>query len=170
MEFIQTIQDINATLQEYVWFRSLKFVLALYLLVMFVSSILHVIGLYRKGYFTVLSTGQEFPIIPKGSYLEYWKGVVARLQSPTPNEWKVAVIEAAELVDKLLTTIKYPGDSLGAKLEGMNDNQISNLEEVKEAVNLRNTIVQEADYDLKLEEAKDAVVAFGKALQFFEAI
>lgn len=170
MDILQIIQDINQYLDRFYWFKAYKFILALYLIIMLVAIILMCIKLYKLGYFTVAMTGQEFNYIPKKGYLEFWTPIVERLQSSNPSEWKVAVIEAADLVDRAFKTIKYPGDTLGEKLEQMNANQVPNLEELKEAVKVRNAVVQQADYQLTQEKAREAVVEFGKVLQFYVAI
>lgn len=170
MEVVQFLQEMNATLDQFVWFRMFKFVLALYLLIMTAATALMIYQLIKKAYFTVIATGQDFKPIEKGSYLQPWKEVVGRVRSGNPNDWKIAVIEATEMINRIFTQFQYPGDTLGQKLEQMNDQQVPNLNELKEVVKMRNQIVQDPAYQPTQEEATAAVESVGKTLQFFWAI
>jgi len=131
-----------------------------------------VIGiLYRIGklYWTILMTGQEFPVV-KRKLQARWEKTEKRLESPDANQWKAAILEAAQMLDEVLKIIGYKGQTLGERLNEMLPEQLENLEEVKAANEVKNNIVKDERYILSREEAQQVFSAFKKALRLFEAI
>lgn len=170
MEIAEFLKDLNAHLEVSYWFRMIKFFLGFYLVIMVIAIVLALYRLYKFGYWTVLVHGQDFPQFPLKGLDRQWPQVLSRMESENSSQWKAAIIEASEMLDTILKTIKYPGDTLGGKLDSMLPSQLSNLEQVKEAVKIRNKIVQDADFQLSHEEAKKVLDEFAESLRYYEAI
>lgn len=170
MEITNFLENLNASLEKSYWFSALKFFLGFYLVVMAVAIIFTLYRLYKLGYWTILIYGQEFPEFPQKGFDRQWPNIVSRMESDDPSQWKAAIIEASEMLDAILKTIRYPGGTLGERLEGMSPSQLANLEQAKEAVKIRNKVVQEPDFHLSREEAQNVLDQFAESLRFYEAI
>ena len=169
MEIIEALEKFNSFLNQSFIFRSVKALLAFYMIVI----VLVLLGiLYRTGrsYWTVLMAGQEFPSMTKGKFQKRWEDILALINSTDSRNWKIAILESAQMLDEVLKTTKHPGDTLGERLNGLVESQLKNLEEVKQANKIKNKIVQEEGFDISQEEAMKIIGIFGDSLRFFELI
>ena len=169
MEVIEFIENFNKTLEQSFLFRSLKFVLGFYLIIMATAIALMVWRLVRFDYFVILQAGEEVART-KGKMSKRWDETRARLESDDPNEWKAAVLEAAGMLNEVLGIVGYEGATLGEKLENLLPNQLDNLDEAKEANKIKNQIVQDEQFQMTREEAQQTADVFAESLRFFEAI
>ncbi len=168
MEFIEIMEKTRALLERSFFFKTTRFVIGLYLIIMVVV----IIGvLYRIGkiYWVILFTGQEFPVT-KGRMQKKWEKIKGYLETDNPSQWKAAVLEVSKMLYEILDIVGYEGKTLGEKLATMLPSQLENLEEVKEANLIRNKIVKDEKFELSKEEAHQVVNVFARALKFFEAI
>lgn len=169
MEIIKFLEELNLFLDKSFIFRGYKFLLTFYLAVIFlaISAIIFRVG---KLYWTVLVSGQGNLHIKKGSYFNRWAKIEARIDRKSSAEWKTAILEGSQLLNEALNQIGYKKPTLGEKLAQMTDVQLSNLEEVRFANELKNRIVKEENFVLDKKEAIQALNAFENALDFLEAI
>lgn len=169
MEIIEFLEQMNIFLEQSFIFRTVKFLLAFYMIIMVLAIIGIIFRLWRH-YWVVLVTGQEFPKVSKGQFQKRWDKLEERIQSDNPNNWKAAILESAQMLDEVLKIIQYPGENLGERLSGMLPSQLDNLEQVKEANKIKNRIIQDDSYEITKEEAQKIVEIFGNSLRFFEAV
>lgn len=169
MDILQYIDDLNAHLEQYYWFKTYKFFMGLYLIIMTLAI---VFSLWRIGrsYWIVLSTGQGSPKVTEGQFQRQWKMIQKKMTSDNQNEWKSAVIEASYVLDSILSIIGYPGDNLTAKLDGMKPDQLSNLEEVKALSGEIEKMLQDPQYDPSKETAEQMLAVYETSIRFFKAI
>lgn len=99
-----------------------------------------------------------------------WKKIEKRLESQIEADFKLAVLEADELLNECLAKIGYSGETLEEKLEKLTEEIISNLKELKKARELRNSIVEDPNLKLTLEETKKFLAIYKKALQDLQAL
>lgn len=85
-------------------------------------------------------------------------------------EWKDPLIEAFNIFDRALEDVGYQGQTVGEKVEKLTEEEISNPEEVKNAIEMCRDIIRDPDYKLSKEEAREGVEAFEKALEDLELI
>jgi len=93
-----------------------------------------------------------------------WLKIKERLDTGFESDYKLAVIEADNMLDENLIKMGYTGETLMEKLEKLTTVSLPNIEEVKEVHKIRNNIVHDPDYRLTLEEAKRTIEIFEKAL------
>lgn len=103
--------------------------------------------------------------ISKRHSLKIWKQIQKRLQSGDATQLKLAVLEADRVLDEVLKLAGYSGSTLSERLEGMNESQLSNLKEVREAHRIRNRIVAEPGFTLVKNEAELAVGIYARAFE-----
>jgi len=93
-----------------------------------------------------------------------WHKIAERLKKGQENEYKLAFIEADEMLDNSLEKMGYQGASLGQRLEQIKVETISNIEDVWKAHKIKNNIVHDPNYKLTLDQAKKALNIYQKAL------
>jgi hypothetical protein len=103
-------------------------------------------------------------------FLSKWKKIEKRLESKIESEFKLAVIEADELLNKAMDEIGYQGKDLTEKLERITEEVISNLKELKEVRRIRDDIIEDPSYRLSEEEVKKILKVYEKALKDLQAL
>ena len=99
-----------------------------------------------------------------------WDEILSHMESSKEADWKLAIIEADKLVDNLLQSMGYPGDTMGDRLTNMQDGRIRNLEGIWEAHKIRNKLVHDLNYFLRYAEAKRAIQIYREVLKEFNAV
>jgi len=94
-----------------------------------------------------------------------WKEVLEHLGSLREAEWKFAVIEADNILEEILNSAGFPGETLGEKLKQIDRNQLASIDEIWEAHKLRNVIVHDPDYKIRYNDARVAIGQYEKALR-----
>lgn len=72
-----------------------------------------------------------------------WQNVVDHLESDSPNDWKFAIIEADIILDEMLDSMGYHGDTVGDKLKKIEKSDFSTIDKAWEAHKVRNQIAHE---------------------------
>ncbi|MBI2057951.1 MAG: hypothetical protein HYT63_03150 [Candidatus Yanofskybacteria bacterium] len=104
------------------------------------------------------------PVVGESKYDAKWKEVLEHLQSLRDAEWKFAVIEADNILEDILTQAGYPGETLGEKLKQISKNQLASIDSLWSAHKLRNLIVHDPDYQIRYNDAREAIRDYEKAL------
>jgi hypothetical protein len=103
-------------------------------------------------------------------YDNRWQEIKNHANSFKESEWKLAVIEADKLVDDVLKTAGFPGESMGERLMLIKPDQLLNLQYLWDAHKLRNLLVHDANYQITHRQAIWAVEAFENVLRELEAL
>ncbi len=98
-----------------------------------------------------------------------WRKIIVRLDTGLESEYKLAVIEADNMMNDVLKKMGYAGASLGENLNKLTAATLPNIEEIREAHHVRNNIVHGPDYKLSLDEVKKALGIYEKALRDMDA-
>lgn len=114
--------------------------------------------------------GIDIPQTKPGKIRRKWHMIEKRLNSRDETNYKMAVIEADKLLDRLLELAGYSGKSMGERLKQLTPAQISNLDAIWRAHKLRNNIVHDIDRKIKYNNACQAIEAFKKALEELEVL
>ena len=160
---------IDAVLQSYT-FAALKIFLGIY------STVL-VLDLALLFYFTNFdemrrqrTMGSPFaPSITKSSMKSQWSAIEKRLRSGNVSEYKVAILEADKIIEKILGDIGYNGHSdMKQKIEHLNVMQPEDAAALDEVHKIRNRIVFEQDFQLDLDETKKYLEVYKNYLKKFD--
>lgn len=92
-----------------------------------------------------------------------WRRILRRLATGLEPEYKLAVIEADDMLEVSLKRMGYAGETLEERLEKLTPIILSNIEDVRRAHELRNNIVRNPDYRLSLDEARNVLDIYEKA-------
>ncbi|OGM99012.1 MAG: hypothetical protein A2915_03575 [Candidatus Yanofskybacteria bacterium RIFCSPLOWO2_01_FULL_41_34] len=99
-----------------------------------------------------------------------WEEIEKHINSTREAEWKFAVIEADKLVDELLKSAGFLGDTMGDRLMNIQPGQLTTLQNLWEAHKIRNRLVHDTNYFLRYTEAKRAVGLYRKTLKELQAL
>ncbi len=99
-----------------------------------------------------------------------WEEIEKHINSTREAEWKFAVIEADKLVDELLKSAGFSGDTMGDRLMNIQPGQLTTLQNLWEAHKIRNRLVHDTNYFLRYTEAKRAVNLYEKTLKELQAL
>jgi len=94
-----------------------------------------------------------------------WKKILRRLETETEAEYKLAVIEADNMMDNSLKRMGYAGHNLEERLDKLTSATLPNIEQIHQAHRTRNNIVHDPDYRLSLDEAKKTLEIYSQAFQ-----
>lgn len=150
-------------------FKILGGVLALALFIMFIINFIRTDRLLRARA-NLLKTSvppKTAQSTPLGSR---WEEIQKHLNSVKEAEWKFAVIEADSLVDSILKTNGYPGDTMGERLKNIEKTQLVSIDDLWEAHKIRNRLAHDPGYFLRYGEAKRAIQLYEKVLKELNAL
>jgi len=99
-----------------------------------------------------------------------WDKIIGRLEAGLESEYKLAVIEADNLLDGIIKRIGFGGETLADRLDQITSATLTNLDQVREAHKLRNTIVHDPDYRLTLDQTRRTLDIYEKALSDLQAL
>ena len=136
-------------------------------------SILFFVGivlvLYRTRKFNQKKKKPEEGGIPEpasgGALTGRWAEIMDHMGSERETEWKLAIIEADNLINDILAKSGFRGDTMGERLTGMRHEQLLALSGVWKAHLLRNRIVHETDYSPRYQEIHEALKYYRAALE-----
>ncbi len=105
-----------------------------------------------------------------GASQSRWEEILRHVDSAKEAEWKFAIIEADKLVDDLLKSAGYLGDTMGERLMSIEKGQMANLDGLWEAHKIRNKLVHDVNYFLRQAEARKAIQLYENILRELGAV
>jgi len=94
-----------------------------------------------------------------------WEKIIKRLETGIESEYKLAIIEADGMLDDILKTVGYTGETIGDRLAQLTTETLANIEQVKEAHKIRSSIIHDPDYRLTLDKARSILAIYKKAMK-----
>lgn len=97
-----------------------------------------------------------------------WNRIEEKIKPGTESDYKLALIEADSLLDQLLKSIGYKGETLDDRLRQITPVNLSTLEELKTVHKVRNDIIRDPNYQLSVEKAKEFLSIYKKTFEELE--
>ncbi len=96
-----------------------------------------------------------------------WQVVLNHVNSESPAEWKLGILEADNMLDEILEEEGYIGETVADKLKAMSPSRITSYQELWEAHKVRNEIAHgnATSMELSKKTARDTITNFGKAFK-----
>src|SRR3989344_3768146 len=102
---------------------------------------------------------------------EKWEKVIKYANSNNVSDWRLAIIEADVMLEELLRTIGYKGESVGEILKSVDKSEFLTIEDAWEAHKVRNAIAHSGgEFQLNERETKRAITLFEKVFKEFQVI
>lgn len=155
---------------------------AVYSIIAFILSALFIVGIiYAYMRITQLSEIQEEQLLEQEKLWrelhdghvenERWGSVQAHLSSDNPNDWKLAIIEADVLLERMLDKAGYAGNTIGEKLKSASARSFATLDDAWQAHRVRNQIAHGgADFVLTQRVAQDTLILYERVFKEFDFI
>ena len=129
-----------------------------------------VIFAFRSNWlkYLVLEDSAEFlSFKPYGAkrIVNVWNKIMKRLETGIESEYKLAILEADTILDNTLKRMGFGGETLGERLGNLTLATLHNLEDVERVHKIRNDIVHDPNYKISLDEAKEILAIYEKALR-----
>lgn len=151
-------------------FTVIKWFLILYTIVLLVDVVLLLLMRGITENLKVQLYGTTRPILSKNKAIERWQGIVERLRSDNPSQYKVAVLEADQFADEVLRESGYSGVNMGERLSGIQPGQLVAYEALKSAHEIRNRIVNEPNFMVTRDQAEALLEQYKKLLVELELV
>jgi len=95
-----------------------------------------------------------------------WQQIEDHMLAGTTSDWRLAIIEADIMLDELVTSLGYKGDTLGDKLKQIRPESLNSIEHAWEAHKVRNKIAhQGAELVLDEREVKRVMHLYKQVFQ-----
>lgn len=108
----------------------------------------------------IVSNEGRLPKIIKGP----WQDILKKLESESPSDWNLAVIQADSLVDSILKGMGLVGESMGDRMKTLDSSRLATIDDLWEAHRIRNQIVHDADRVISKHQATYVVSLFEKVI------
>jgi uncharacterized membrane protein len=87
-----------------------------------------------------------------------WERVEQYMTSLNPSDWKIAILEADNILDEIVERMGYKGTTLGERMKNIEASDFPYLEEVWDAHKLRNTLAHKGtNLNISRSEAEQAI-------------
>jgi hypothetical protein len=154
-------------------FLFIKILIGIYVAIVFIDVVLLIVQRGPGKNWRQMRYGVDIPsefVTKKGKMQASWDKIKKRLESDNESEYKVAIIEADNVIDDLIKRMGYKGADMGERLAGIPEGQIVELAEIKEAHAIRNRIIHEEDFQVNKELAKEVLKKYEHLLHHFEVL
>lgn len=170
LSIIGYIINFSVSFADSTFFAVIKFVVAVYVLVL-VTDIVLLLFFHGLGKdFRKMIRGADLPPLAKDKFQLQWAKIKERLQSNSQSQYKAAILEADNVVGEMLKKIGYAGNDMTERLEKANVGQIENLEELRKSHQIRNRIVYKENFEVDLDIAKETIKAYEDFLKFIDIL
>lgn len=141
-----------------------------FFLVITLFIVIIIISITRTAYLRLSIYGDAMEVLtyrPFGfpKMRNQWRKIMRRLDTGTVAEYKLAIIESDTLLDQMLKKMRLAGDNMDERLQSITPLMISNVEDLKNAHQVRNSIVFEPDYKLNLQETRRVLAVYQKTFE-----
>lgn len=100
-----------------------------------------------------------------------WNAVVDYMKTENQNDWRLAILEADTILDSLLDSLGFEGDTVGDKLKKADPVKFKNLNTVWEAHNIRNRVAHEgSDFEMSKNEINRVVSIYEQVFRDYNYI
>ncbi len=100
-----------------------------------------------------------------------WSEIQQHIASGSPNDWKLAIIEADIMLGKILHNAGYAGNSIGEQLKSASATTFKTVQDAWDAHKIRNRIAHEgSDFILTQGMAKEAIIKYQRVFREFGEI
>jgi len=154
------------------FFSVIKFFIGIYVIVLIVNLVLLLMQRSLGSDFreTVLGINIPRELASKGGkkrLAKKWNLTKARLETGQDAQYKIAIIEADDIIDNLIKKMGYDGENMTERLNNIPSGQLDYVEELKKAHEIRNRIIQDDGFILDRKSAEETLALYEEFLKYF---
>ena len=136
------------------FFLALKFILAIYVTVLFADIIMLLILRGVGADVRTAFRGSNVPLVSPKKMNKKWRKITSRLEGNDQSQYKLAIIEADSMIDNIFKQMGLKGDDMIQKMDNLNPEQLDIKDDLKEAHKMRNQIIHDPSLQIGKESAK----------------
>ena len=106
---------------------------------------------------------------PSGTQLR-WQRVLEQASSDDAQQWRSAILEADQMLNELLDTLGYKGETMGDKMRKADVNGFKTIDFAWEAHQVRNLVAQDPQFEIDAREAKRVIKMYERVFEEFHFI
>lgn len=155
------------------FFLTLKVIFGIYTIVLFLDVILLLVQRGVAGNMREKFLGMDAPraiLDKKEKTREEWNAIKQKLESANPRDYKVAIIEADDFIEKIIVGFKYKGENFGERLENIPEDHLVNVAGIKQAHQVKNRIIHDDNFVLSKEDALGVLSQYEEFLRSFQVV
>lgn len=100
-----------------------------------------------------------------------WEKILKKMESDNASDWRLAIIDADNMLDAMLKKMGYIGEDLGERLKAVEPSDFDTLESAWEAHKTRNQIVhQGVSFEISKRDADRVIDMYERVFREFEYI
>jgi hypothetical protein len=129
-------------------------------------------GLKIRPEFTLKHTPRErFMLLKNDASLQMaWEKIKAKAETNPPASYVLTIIEADTFVDDVLKRLGLPGNTMMERLEKLNSQEFSRLEDLRRAHRIRNALVHRPGFTVTREQAVEMMGTYEAFLSELEVV
>ncbi len=121
--------------------------------------------MYYSYYLKKRQKPDQASVLPLAELKAYWQQLGMRLNMQDEAQWKLAIIEADNFFDHVLTLLGYQGESMGERLQKVLPEHLPSINDVWRVHKVRNSLVHDATFRLSYNQARDVYDTYERALK-----
>jgi hypothetical protein len=164
--FANLIHYVNATVSVYVTIATI-FSIVIFLAILYIAWLTYQLNVEdkKKNKFSV--TTEELPSMQS----QKWRQVLSHVNSQNPAEWRLSVLEADVILDDMMESLGFHGETLGDRLKNTPKGDFKTIDLAWEAHKIRNAIAHEgSDFLLSQRESKRVISLYETVFKEFSYI
>lgn len=150
--------------------QELLMVKLVFLVVTIVFGVFTMFAISRTHYMQWLFTQSAVEFLTQRPYgakriTNIWNKIKRHLENGSESEYKLAIIEADNMLESTLKRMGYGGVTLEERLAKLTSATLPNIEEIYQAHQMRNNIVRNPNFVLSLDESQKTISIYEKAFR-----
>ncbi len=102
---------------------------------------------------------------------EQWEVILKHLASDNSSDWRMAIIEADNIMDDMVKRMGYEGKDMGERLRAVEPSDFTSIQSAWEAHKVRNKIAHDGlGFEISQREAKRVIGLYEQVFREFEYI
>ena len=174
----QVIQEVKETFQFLISPQFQEKLLGLKIVfiavsVLFFLAILYLLlkaGYLKDALFDNMEDLSAFQDFGQRKVIKKWTRIKKKLKKGSESQQKLSLIETLQMFDNALLRMGYEGENLNERLKKLTEDDVSNLNQVLEAIQVSQDIARDPDYRLSREKAEEILNIFEKALKDLQVL
>ncbi|MBI2042316.1 MAG: hypothetical protein HYT21_00975 [Candidatus Nealsonbacteria bacterium] len=141
-----------------------------FLVVTIIMGVFTMFAISRTHYMQWLFTQSAVEFLTQRPYgakriTKVWNKIKQHLENGSEIEYKLAIIEADNMLESTLKRMGYGGVTLEERLTKLTSATLPNIEEIYQAHQARNNIVRDPSFVLGLDDAKKTIGIYERAFR-----
>lgn len=164
--FANFLHYVNVTVSAYVTIATI-FSIVTFLAILYIAWLTYQLKVEEKKRDKKPSPAEELP----SAQSQKWQQVQVHVNSQNPAEWRLSILEADVILDDMMQSLGFHGETLGERLKNTSKADFKTIDTAWEAHKIRNAIAHEgSDFLLSQRESKRIIGLYETVFKEFSYV